>query len=82
VLFANLHSHTISKFGRKNSVLVGLLILSLSNFGLGLLEYIPITHPNVFISLNVVLRFVQGYADSLTFSTCYSLIMITFEKNK
>lgn len=50
--------------------------------GLGLLFYIPNEYPTLFIVLNVILRFVQGYGDSLTFSACYSVIMQTFIINK
>jgi MFS family permease len=82
VIFSKLHSVTIGYFGRKNSILSGLLILFITNFGLGILDYVPAEYPTLFIILNVVLRFIQGYGDSLTFSACYSVIMQTFVTNK
>lgn len=56
---------TISMMGRKNAVIVGFVVLIISTTGLGLLEYVPYDQWKLFYALSFVIRFAQGYGDSL-----------------
>ena len=44
--------------------------------------YVPADYPLTFVWLNVATRFVQGYGDSLTWTTCFSVINIIFKEDK
>lgn len=64
-----IHAHTISKVGRKNSILIGLVILVLANTALGMLSYIPADNWVLFYVLSILVRLFQGYGDSLVVTT-------------
>ena len=48
---------TISKMGRKNSILLGFLILIITTFGLGMLDLIPKTYWITFYFTACFIRF-------------------------
>jgi MFS family permease len=77
-----IHAHTISKVGRKNSILIGLTILVLANTALGMLSYIPADNWVLFYVLSIVVRLVQGYGDSLVVTTQFSVIISVFSDEK
>ena len=60
---------TISKMGRKNSILLGFLILIITTFGLGMLDLIPKTYWVTFYFTGCFIRFWQGYASCLISTT-------------
>ena len=60
---------TISKMGRKNSILLGFLILIITTFGLGMLDLIPKTYWVTFYFTACFIRFWQGYASCLISTT-------------
>ena len=68
--------------GRKNSILLGLFFLIIANVGIGTLYYLPDDQPILFICLMIIVRCLQGYGDSLTITTCFSLILQTFSTQK
>jgi len=69
LISAKIHQMTISKMGRKNAVILSYLLLILSTTGLGLLDLVDKSDWKLFIALLTILRFVQGYADSLSISS-------------
>ena len=82
ILLSKFNSVSINKMGGKNSIICGLLLMITCNFGIGSLYYMPGDHPQLFISLMMILRFLQGYCNSLINITSYSIIMQTFSKEK
>jgi len=60
---------TISRMGRKNSILLGFLVLFVTTTGLGMLDLIPKDHFKTFYFVACVIRFAQGYADCLISTT-------------
>jgi hypothetical protein len=44
--------------------------------------YIPEDYPLTFVWANTVTRFIQGYGDSLTWTTCFSVINLIFKEDK
>ena len=73
-----IHPRTISLMGRKNAILIGFAVQVVTNIILGLLANCSIDQPATFIWSNVLVRFIQGYGDSLTLVTGYSVINQTF----
>ena len=51
--------------GRKNSVLIGQVCLTVATAGLGMLELIPKDKINLFVGVGIALRLTQGYMDCL-----------------
>lgn len=78
VIFTPIHSITISKMGRKNSIIIGFICIFITNTALGALSLIPDADWRLFYSLSCLIRFVQGYGDSLTLATSFSLIASQF----
>ena len=58
VLFTPINATTISKMGRKNAILIGLIIICLSTISLGLIAFIDNEHWALFFVLSVISRFV------------------------
>lgn len=77
-----IHAKTISKMGRKNAILIGFAIQIITLLGLSACAYIPPDYPQTFVWTNTAIRFVQGYGDSLTWTTCFSVINIIFKDDK
>ena len=73
-----IHPRTISLMGRKNAILIGFAVQVVTNIVLGLLANMPKDQPAAFIVANVIVRVIQGYGDSLTLVTGYSVINQTF----
>lgn len=82
VIFTPVHSWTISKMGRKTSIILGMFCVLVSNTALGALAYIPDTEWQTFFYLSCGIRFIQGYGDSLSFSTAFSLVASQFPDEK
>ena len=82
IILSKFNSVSINKMGRKNAIIFGLCLMVICNFGIGTLYYMPEDKPLLFISLMMILRFLQGYCDSLINITSYSIIMQTFSKEK
>lgn len=82
IILSKFNSVSINKIGRKNSIIFGLFLMITCNCGIGSLYYMPEDYPQLFISLMMILRFLQGYCDSLINITSYSIIMQTFSKEK
>lgn len=73
-----LHAKTIIMMGRKNAILIGFAVNIVTLILLALLSYMPSDYPKTFVWANILVRFVQGYGDSLTFTTNFSLIGTIF----
>ena len=56
VVSTKLNSVTISKMGRKNSILLGMFLLIISNFFIGTLYYLSEDYPKSFCTLMIVSR--------------------------
>ena len=72
----------MAMMGRKNAVLIGTLISALTMVGLGITAYVPRDKPRMFIIANVVMRLIQGYGDSLTWTSCMSITNIIYSEDK
>ena len=46
------------------------------------LGWVPADYPQTFVWGNIVTRFIQGYGDSLTLTTCYSIVALVFQDDK
>ena len=77
-----IHSKTISWMGRKNALLIGFGVQITTIIGCALLAYIPPDQPKTFVWANIVIRFFQGYGDSLTWITAFTIISMTFQEDK
>ena len=58
VIFTPIHGISISKMGHKNSILLGMMFVLISNIVLGMLSLIPDYDVNLFILISVIARFV------------------------
>jgi MFS family permease len=70
------------KMGRKNSLVVGMVLLVLSSFGLGIISLIKKDWPMLFLGISIGTRFVQGIGDSLSMTTSYSIVANIYKENK
>ena len=68
--------------GRKNSILLGFLILLITTTGLGMLDLIPRAYWKTFYFTACLIRFGQGYADCLISTTQYSVVNQVFSDQK
>ena len=82
MLTFKIHQISISKIGRKNAVLLGLTLLSLTTVGLGMLDLISKTAWKEFYGAALAVRMTQGYANSLTVTTLYSIVSQNYKENK
>ena len=57
VLFTPVHAYSISKMGRKNSMIIGMICLLLTNTGLGMLSYLADDQWLLFYILSCSIRF-------------------------
>ena len=76
------HSKTIHLMGRRNALMIGLFIMFATNVALGLVSHLPVDQPSLFIGANFLTRFIQGYGDSLTLVTAFSVINLTFPTDR
>ena len=77
-----IHSVTMVKMGRKNAIIVGFLCMIIANTGLGLLSWIPDDSWILFFVLSILIRFLQGYGDSLATTVDLALITANFSENR
>ena len=70
------------KMGRKNAIIVGFLCMITANTGLGLLSHIPDDNWVLFFVLSILIRFLQGYGDSLATTVDLALITANFSENR
>lgn len=82
ILSTKIHQLTISKMGRKNSILLGFLILFVTTTGLGMLALIPDGYWITFYFFACVIRFGQGYSDCLISTTQYSVVNQVYSDQK
>lgn len=76
------HPKLIRKLGRKNSVSLGYILLSLSIATQGVLRYVPNDKWIIFYICSVAARLVGGFSDSLIQSCQMSLISQAFPDTK
>ena len=81
-VFTPLHAHTISKFGRKNSMMVGFVFMLISNTMLGIMGFFKSVDWQIFFAISCTTRFIQGYGDSLAQATSMSLVGSQFPDQK
>lgn len=74
MLTFKIHQLSISRIGRKNAVLLGLTLLSFTTVGLGMLDLISKNKWKEFYGCAIAVRMTQGYANSLTVTTLYSIV--------
>lgn len=82
VLSTPIHAITISKMGRKNAMLVGIVAILIATYMLGLLAYIPNEKWFLFYSLAIFARLIQGYGDSLAITTIFSVVSSAYPEEK
>ena len=71
ITFAPFNSAIKNRLGSKNTILVGIILLSATAFGLGAISWIE--DPVAFKWAALCLRFLQGQGDIMVQVTCYSL---------
>lgn len=82
VICTPIHAITIGKMGRKNAMIVGTGCMLIANTGLGMLALIPNGHPYWFFCVSLIIRFLQGYGDTLATTTALSLITTNYTEDK
>ena len=68
--------------GRKNAIIVGFICMLIANTGLGMLSLIPYGQWELFYTLSLLIRFLQGYGDTLVTTTALSLISTIYSDDK
>lgn len=63
-------------------MIVGTTVMLLANTGLGLLALIDYDQPYVFFFFSIIVRFFQGYGDTLVTCTALSLITTNWSEEK
>jgi MFS family permease len=76
-----IHARTIHMMGRKNAILIGFTVITLSLVSLALVANVSSTDPKVFVYSTIFIRLIQGYGDSLITSTCYSVVPLIWPDN-
>ena len=82
VVFSPLHIGLIGKLGRKNALLIANILLALTNGCLGALSYFNNDQWIEFFVASVVVRIVQGYADSLAMTAVFAIVASVFHEDK
>ena len=77
-LFGPFHPVTMTKIGRKNSIIYGAIILVFTTTSMGLLSVVELDW-QTFICLSTAVRFIQGFADSLCLTAIYSIVCNEFD---
>ncbi len=54
----------------------------IANIALGSLDFMSKSNPTLFITFAVIIRFFQGIGDSISLSTSFSLVSMTFTHEK
>lgn len=70
----------LSKFGRKNSILLGYVFITLASLCFGLLKLV--SNDTLFFALAIVIRFVTGIADALVTVAVYSVVTYEYPKQR
>lgn len=76
ILFSPLNTFFKNRLGAKNTILLGFLLLSTTTIGLGFIA--KTTNPKLFLVVSIILRFFQGWGETLVGITGYSIITSTF----
>ena len=74
---ANASLSLCRKIGSKNTILLGLFLLTSTTYGIGLISYTK--KPKTFLSINLVLRFFQGAGEVLLQITILTLFTTVFK---
>ena len=82
ILTSRGNASMISKMGRKNSLIIGFIIIFLSTMSLGMISLIETTEWRTFYFAAMASRFAQGCGDGLVITTCFSLIGSNFSEEK
>lgn len=82
VLSTPIHAITISKMGRKNAMIIGLIAVILATYMLGFLAYFKKDQWLEFYLLAILARLIQGYGDSLAITTIFSVVSSAYPDNK
>lgn len=82
VICTPIHAITIGMMGRKNAMIVGTACMLIANTGLGLLALIPYDRWGWFFTCSLLIRFLQGYGDTLATTTALSLISTNYSEEK
>lgn len=69
----------LTKVGRKAVLLSGLLLMSVTMIGFGLIAYIH--NPTLLISVSLMLRLLQGLSSSMIQTTSYSIVVVSYGKD-
>lgn len=70
----------LTRIGRKNSILLGYITITLASTCFGLLSLID--NDIVFFVLAMVLRFIQGLADASVTVAVYSVVTMEFPEKR
>jgi len=66
--------------GRKNTIIIGDIIMIGATIGIGATEYIKDTY--VYLGVTIALRFVQGIGAAMVQTSCYAIITYVFAENR
>lgn len=70
----------LEKFGRKRLIIWGFVTITLGTIGLALIDLVA--NDNIFFILCILCRLVQGSGDQMIQTSIYSVVAITFSKER
>jgi MFS family permease len=82
IISSPINANLISKIGRKTSLILGFILITVSTTFLGMLSLIEYTEWKTFYACAMITRFIQGYGDGLVITTSFSLIGQNFAEEK
>lgn len=79
-IFSPIAGIVMSGTGRKNSILIGYILMIIADICVALTQFI--INDNLFLYSNIVFRFLKGVGDVWIENTIFSIIMIKYPKNR
>lgn len=70
----------IQKFGRRNLIVAGMLLMGFAFIMLGFIS--AVQNKAIYVCLAILMRFVQGFTDGLILTTCRSVALNRYPENR
>lgn len=63
-------------------MVIGFIVMTATNFGLGALKYIDTSQWKTFYAISAATRFLQGFGDAIVITTTFSMVGSNFTDEK
>eukprot|EP00347_Sterkiella_histriomuscorum_P003211 403365165 len=80
LIFSPFIGKNLNAVGRKNTILIGEIIMIISTVALGATQYI--TNQDWYLYTSLLLRFIQGIGSAQVQTSCYAIITFVFSDNR